>query len=302
MCMSEKSLPEAQPPYLTFTPELEQRLAILPEDVDGVQVRPALEHALKVVFDPERTALGRFVGGSTEAIRTVQDSMIANLEHVHSFGRSANMPREITYPVDYYFQNPGSIVDVMQQRTDKIKDMFMLDQLEQSRYGLPQNTLIETIPVDHPLYSSAVVMADKHTTRGIKISLYDGNSTIGTAEYHISLSYLNKDKAPDIVSEKYPYYIGMKVSSWVAAKETLDDEIALELPEDMAIFLSDVVKTAVTEGLSKEMLSDIEAEARDADNRRRGARKILEGCVDPTEARNRLEQLGIHDDPEEFLK
>ncbi len=273
----------------------------MPEDVDGVKVRPALEHALKVVFNPAGTALGGFVGGSAAAIETVQGSMVTNLEHAHRYGRTADMPRKITYPVDPYFQNPGSIVNLMQQRTDAVKEMFALDQLEQSRYSLPQNPLIETIPVSHPLYSSAVVSADQHTTQGIKISLYDGDSALSAAEYHISLSYLNKDKAPDIVSEKYPYYVGMRVSTWVAANETLDEELALDLPEDMATFLPDVVKTAVTEGLSRELLTDIEAEGRYEDIKRRFAREMLKGCADPTEARDRLGRLGIHDDPEEFL-
>ena len=308
-CLSMSETVDPQPDYLSLSPALEERLIALPQDLTSEDTRSLLDQTLSATFDPNRSyAMAEYLGSTPEAIAAVQEGLVHSLEVVAADGRTASTPREIVFPVREYFKEPDAlIVATMQERTDKLKSYFMLDELQaalQAADGGSRSIRSGFDVADSPDYSWVEVTADDHSISGLRYGFYktkpDDPRALSDAEYSVRLHYLGSNDAP--VSEDYPYYAGMSVTSGHGKGSSYIEETNFEIPEDMEPLLGPIAKKLITEELVRQLEGGIEIDERTRNLYNKIAKTAVSTIDDPQELRDALERLGIYDDPESFRK
>jgi hypothetical protein len=297
--MSERVL--TQPDYLTLSPDLEQRLIGLPESLVAEYTRELLGHTLKGIFNPELRHMGAFTGATPDAISQVQNGLLNSLEDVAKYGRNDSTPRHIIFPIGEYFKHPdSSIVQAMQSRTDHLKSLFLLDELDIALQGAEGGGrfISSAFEIEHPEFSWVEVSADNHTHHGISYDFYKekpvaDKKSFADQNFRVHLSYMGQREVPALLSEEYPYFAGMSISSNSVNEESrYDEETSFEVPEDIEELLSDVTNRLVLEELSKQYEQHLEIEGQPMDRRVRRSEmgKIL--SIFAVYGHQRTEEIG----------
>jgi hypothetical protein len=289
---------------LHVPPPLEGRLAVLPPSKFGSSAKELVVEALEHVFDTKSPlAMAAYTGDRPAAIEAVQTGLVNSLETATADGRTDL--DNILFPASHYFTHPDRlIVAAMQRRTDMLKGLFMLDDLDEALARSNGGYLAGAFPVDDPDFSWVDMTVDNHTYLGFRYEFYKeeprGSDEHPDAFYHAGLQYLNQRHAPDLVTDDYPYYAGLVVTEQSVGEAGYSEQRTFELPPGRERLLSTAARTLVIDGLAEQLGREVEIHERVKAALNHLARIVVRDTPDPVEARDQLEAFGIFDDPENF--
>jgi len=292
------------PDFLQLPLEAENRLDALPDDLIEGGARAIYEQTLQALCRPHGYA--EFIGTTPKAVEATQQGLLSSLEEVALLGRTDNMPRHIIFPTADYFEKPHKkIVEAMRERTDYIKETFMLDELQTAISQSNGRYIYGTFPTEHPEFSWVAVAADNHTSNGIDFRFFrekpERQNDLGEIDYHVGIRYAGPKQFPSAVSDEYLCFVGMEMrTTRDVGVEDYTEETRLELTEDENKYLGEATKLLVIETLANQFQVNLEMTERNRAFIGRIAKDALRDVADPVEARQILERMGIDDDPDNY--
>lgn len=250
---------------------------------------------------------GDLVGGSLDARRAVMNGLVSSLEHAVREGTNDSDLESVLFPISKIFTDPQPVVlDAMKRRTVEMEKNFMvsflLDELRVS-YG---GHIGYSKAIDNADYAWVEISADNHRIAGITYTYrFYKNKPSGDNELmydmvcDIHIRFLGERDAPKIISDDFPYFIE---SFYTEANEAngYKERLALDPPENLLPLLSELTKEMVSEATVTRGMDEIDREEKTRAYLNKLAKEIVEREIDPIRARDKLEKIGIYDDPEMF--
>lgn len=294
------------PSYLELSPELEGRFNALPDLGLSSDQREVFDQTLRLFFDPKvMSPLGQYTGASPEAVVIVQQGLLNSLEAAGRDGVDPSGPRQVIFPVDGYIRNPDQLIlGAMQSRTDRFRRDFMIDDMSDAMYRNGRYLSAEFDP-EHPDYEWVSVSADDHTYFGIDYRFFhkkpEYRDDISDIHHHVGLHYLNARRAPAIVSDAYPYYVGSTFRTYSGrSRDDYEETVEIDMPEALRPTLAKLAQKVVIETMADQFAHEVDVTERNRQLLNEIAHDVVAELVDPVEAREVLQQMGIFDDPEDF--
>jgi hypothetical protein len=301
--MSQSPQPNQEP-----VPSFDARLDMVSQLTGVEDLKSDITDVIDEIFysPQDGTArFGGFVGGSPEAVAAVHESLVVRLEESAKDGLSGNALRGAYWSIETIFTEPEpAVLKAMERRTDEMERLFSVRELEEAMHSSRDGALSFSGEITHPEFSWVEVLAANQIS-AIRYKFYKQKPAEGEQrpvsdmESWVRISHMNKNEAPNIVSEEYSTFISTYYSQ-SRRDNRFKEEVSLDPPEELTPLLSGLAKSMLDDATVDQEMEKVEASERLKEAANQLAVVVVREETDPVRARNSLEEIGIHDDPDNF--